>query len=144
MPRNSEHSDLSNRYQSGPSYQSSHNYQPPSVSGTYAQQQTQIMEDTMRTNYEAANTVGNVLSQMHGQRQQLTGAHENVWEMRQAAEKAKKDLTSMVKQARKKKLKLQIIAAGLAFIDFVLFLRLLKCGGSFFCKNRGYNNNYYN
>ena len=81
---------------------------------------------------------------MQGQRQQLNGAHNNVWEMRQAAEKAKRDLTSMVHQARKKKLKLQIIAAGLAFIDFVLFLRLLGCGGSFFCKNRGNNNNYYN
>ena len=35
------------------SYQSSYNYQPPYVSGgTYAQQQTQIMEDTMRTHYE--------------------------------------------------------------------------------------------
>lgn len=52
MPYGSDNSELSNRYQSGSSYQSSHNYQPPSVSGTYAQQQTQVMEDTMRTHYE--------------------------------------------------------------------------------------------
>ena len=72
----------------------------------------------------------------------MKGAHGNVWEMRQAAEKAKKDISSLIQKARKKKLKLQFIAAGLAAIDFILFMRLLQCGGSFFCKSRSNYNNY--
>ena len=76
---------------------------------------------------------------MQTQRQQLKGANQNVWEMRQNAEKAKRDITALIKKARKKKLKLQFIAMGLAFIDFVLFIRLLQCGGSFFCKSRNHN-----
>ena len=46
--------DKNNRYASSPSYQNSNygGYSPPAVSGSYAQQQTQVMEDTMRTHYE--------------------------------------------------------------------------------------------
>jgi hypothetical protein len=40
---------LSNRYSP---YQNQEKYNPPVVSGSYAQQQTQVMEDTMRTHYE--------------------------------------------------------------------------------------------
>lgn len=126
---------LSNRY----SYQ--HSYAPPAVSGSFAQQQTQIIEDTMKTHYETEATSAAVLSQMRQQRQQLQGAQSNAWEMREAAEKAKRDLTSMAARQRRKKLKLQIIAGALALIDLILFLRLIQCGGSFFCKRR--NNNYY-
>jgi hypothetical protein len=79
---------------------------------------------------------------MQGQRQQLKGAHDNVWEMRQSAEKAKRDITQLIKKARQKKLRLQFIALGLALVDFFLLVRLLQCGGSFFCKSRSnYNNN---
>lgn len=73
---------------------------------------------------------------MQTQRQQLQGAQGNVWEMRQSAEKAKRDITAMVKKARQKKLKLQMIAIGLALVDFFLLVRLLQCGGRFFCKSR--------
>lgn len=125
---------LSNRY----SYQ--HSYAPPAVSGSFAQQQTQIIEDTMKTHYETEATSAAVLSQMRQQRQQLQGAQSNAWEMREAAEKAKRDLTSMAAKQRRKKLKLQMIAGALALIDLILFLRLIQCGGSFFCKRR--NNNY--
>ena len=100
------------------------------------------------THYQSENTATNVLSQMQTQRQQLQGAHDNVWEMRQAADKAKKDITALVKKAREKKFRLQIIVIVLATIDFLLFVRLLQCGGSFFCRRRGnYNNDdngYYN
>jgi hypothetical protein len=93
---------------------------------------------------QAENTAGNVLTQMQTQRQQLKGAHNNVWEMRQAAEKAKQDITSLIQKARKKKLRLQMIAAALAGVDFLLFIRLIQCGGSFFCKSRANYNDYYN
>jgi hypothetical protein len=73
---------------------------------------------------------------MQNQRQQLQGAQGNVWEMRQSAEKAKRDITTMVKKTRQKKIKLQMIAIGLALVDFFLLVRLLQCGGSFFCKSR--------
>ena len=75
-----------------------------------------------------------VLSQLKAQRGQLKGAHENVWEMRQAAEKAKTDISSMIKKARQKKMRLQAIATILASIDFLLLIRLIQCGGSFFCR----------
>jgi len=129
----SEH--RSNRYQAG-SYQASGNYQPPVVKGTYAEQQNQVMEDTMRTHYNAEGTAATVLSQLTTQRQQLTGAHENVWEMRQATEKAKKDLSTLAAKQRWKKQRLQLIAAALAVTDFFLFVRLVRCGGSFFCKQQ--------
>jgi len=132
---NDDRHGLNNRYQGG--YQSSHsnNYKPPAVSGNYAQQQTHVMEDTMRTHYETEGTAATVLTQMQTQRQQLQGANQNVWEMRQATEKAKKDITSMVRRTRRKKLKLQMIAAALAAIDLFLFLRLVQCGGRFFCRS---------
>ncbi len=85
---------------------------------------------------QTESTAGNVLNQMQTQRQQLQGAQGNVWEMRQSAEKAKRDIIAMVKKARQKKLKLQVIAIGLALVDFFLLVRLLQCGGSFFCKSR--------
>lgn len=46
---NSNRTGLSNRYSP---YQNSVNYNPPAVSGSYVQQQTQVLEDTMRTHYE--------------------------------------------------------------------------------------------
>eukprot|EP00979_Chaetoceros_neogracilis_P001947 scaffold349_cov267-Chaetoceros_neogracile.AAC.42 len=85
-------SGLSNRHSP---YQNSTNYSPPPVSGSYAQQQTQVIEDSMRAHYETEATSAAVLSQMRTQRGQLQGAHDNVWEMRQAAEKAKMDISSM-------------------------------------------------
>jgi|EP01083_Nonionella_stella_P014356 hypothetical protein len=141
-------SGLNNRYNSSSptSYQNSTSpsYRPPKVSGSYAQQQTQVMEDTMRTHYETEATSAAVLSQLRTQRGQLDGANKNVWEMRQAAERAKKDITSMAKKVRKKKMRLQMIAIVLAVVDFVLFVRLVQCGGSFYCKRRNYSNNSSN
>jgi len=91
---------------------------------------------------QTESTSGAVLSQMRTQRGQLEGAHENVWEMRQAAEKAKKDISTMVKKARQKKFRLQIIAAVLAAVDFFLFVRLVSCGGSFFCRKSSSSSSY--
>lgn len=127
---NSNRTGLSNRYSP---YQNSVNYNPPAVSGSYVQQQTQVLEDTMRTHYETEATSAAVLSQMKAQRGQLKGAHDNVWEMRQAAEKAKTDISVMIKKARQRKIRLQAIAALLASVDFLLLIRLIQCGGSFFC-----------
>ena len=81
---------------------------------------------------------------MTTQRQQLKGAHDNVWEMRQTAQKAKDDITLMAKRQREKKMRLQMIVAALAFVDFFLFVRLIQCGGGFFCKSSSSSSsNYY-
>ena len=151
-------------YQAGGS-----SYQPPAAAGaSYAQQQTNVMEDTMRTHYEVClwfqslwlinsfsqiiktylqteGTAATVLAQMTTQRQQLEGASDNVWQMRQAAQKAKDDITLMANRQRAKKMRLQMIAAGLALIDFLLFIRLIQCGGGFFCKSSSSSSssNYY-
>lgn len=137
---------LSNRYSSP--YQKSGSggggYNPPS-NVSYAQQQTAVMEDTMRTHYETEATSAAVLAQMRTQRGQLQGAHDNVWEMRQAAEKAREDISIMAKKVRRKKMRLQMVAAFLAVLDFILFVRLIQCGGSFFCKkSSSSSNSYYN
>uniref|UniRef100_A0A6T7IAS9 Uncharacterized protein n=1 Tax=Attheya septentrionalis TaxID=420275 RepID=A0A6T7IAS9_9STRA len=130
--------NLNNRFQSSPSsYQSG--YQPPTVpqqgqsSADYAHGQSNVMEGTMRNHYEAEGTAATVMAQMRTQRHQLTGAHEDVWEMRQSTEKAKRELMDLRHKVLKKKRRLQAIVVGLAVVDFFLFIRIVKCGGSFFC-----------
>jgi hypothetical protein len=114
------------------------NYQPPKQQTglVYAEQQTHIMEDTMRKQYETEGIAQTVLSQMTTQRHQLQGAHGNVWEMREATEKAKRELMDLQVKWRAKKRRLQMIIAILGLIDLLLFVRLVQCGGSFFCRHR--------
>lgn len=127
-------STLNNR---GSYQQQGGNYQPPLSSGVvYAEQQTHIMEDSMRKQYETEGIAQTVLSQMTTQRQQLQGANDNVWEMREATEKAKRELMDLQVKWRAKKRRLQMIIAVLTAIDFLLFVRLIQCGGSFFCRRR--------
>jgi hypothetical protein len=127
-----------NNMASGSSYQASANasYQPPKVGGTYADQQTGVMMDTMKTNYETDAVAAEVLTQMNTQRHQLQGAHNNVHEMREATENAKRELQTLQGKMRAKKRRLQFIVVGLGSLDFFLFLRLMYCGGSFFCRRR--------
>lgn len=125
---------LNNRYQSQSYQQGGGSYQPPKVSGTYAEQQTGVMEDTMKTHYEAEGTAATVLSQMTTQRYQLQGAHDNVYEMRETTEKAKRELADLAAKTRKKKMRLYMVIAALSLTDLLLFARIVQCGGSFFCR----------
>mmetsp|Transcript_47465 Transcript_47465/g.55444 ORF Transcript_47465/g.55444 Transcript_47465/m.55444 type:complete len:159 (+) Transcript_47465:83-559(+) len=130
-------SNLSNRFQTGsPSYQnpSGGSYQPPNV-GNNAQDQAQVLADTVKSQYEAEATAAQVMSQMTTQRYQLQNAHENVYNVRDTTEQAKQELTELQAKGRRKKRRLQIIAGFLATADMILFLRLLLCGGSFFCRS---------
>jgi hypothetical protein len=131
--------NLSNRYSSyqkhdgsSMSYQSSQGYQPPATQ-TYAQQQTSVLHDTVKTQYQTDATAQTVLSQLHSQRQQLGGAADDVWEMRIATEQAKRELAALKDKHMAKKRRLYTIIAVLGAVDFVLFLRLLQCHGSFIC-----------
>jgi len=109
-------------------------YQPPTYSGSaYQEEQSKVVEDSLKTNYDAEGTAAAILSQMTTQRYQLQAAHDDVWEMREATEKAKKELEDMYAKSRAKKKRLHIIIAMLAITDAFLFLRLLNCGGSFIC-----------
>ena len=121
---------LNNRFQS---YQQGggSSYVPPGM--TYADQQTNVLEDTVKTHYEAEGTAANVLTQMHTQRHQLQGAHDDVWEMRKTAEEAKREMISLIAKNRRKKQRLYAIIAALAMTDIFLFLRIAHCRGSFFC-----------
>lgn len=124
-------------YQQQPGSSTGGSYQPPKQQTglAYAEQQTHIMEDTMRKQYETEGIAQTVLSQMTTQRQQLQGAHDNVWEMREATEKAKRELMDLQVKWRAKKRRLQMIIVVLGMIDFLLFIRLVQCGGSFFCRH---------
>lgn len=119
---------LNNRFNS---YQQSGSYNPPGQA--YAEQQGNILSDTVKTQYHAEETANAVLSQLHGQRQQLRGANDDVWEMRNATEQTKRELRDLAAKYKEKKRKLYMWIILLGTLDFLLFLRLLRCRGSFFC-----------
>eukprot|EP00934_Nitzschia_sp_Nitz4_P005595 Nitzschia sp. Nitz4//scaffold358_size24170//321//698//NITZ4_008427-RA/size24170-processed-gene-0.25-mRNA-1//1//CDS//3329548990//5585//frame0 len=119
---------LNNRFNS---YQQSGSYVPPGKG--IADQQTGVLSDTVKTQYQAEDTANAVLNQLHGQRQQLQGANDDVWDMRQATEETKRELRNLQSKYRQKKMRLYMWIALLGSLDFLLLLRLLRCGGSFFC-----------
>ena len=110
-------------------------YQAPKLGdgNSYQEEQNYIVRDSLKTNYDADGTAAAVLSQMTTQRYQLQSAHDDVFQMREATEKAKRELADMYAKNQAKKRRLQMIIAVLAVTDMFLFLRLLKCGGSFIC-----------
>jgi hypothetical protein len=105
-------------------------YQPPIF---YAADQTRVLEDTTKAFYQADESANQVLSQLSGQRQQIVGAHDNVYRMRDATDKAKREMEELRSKYRQKKQKLYMWIAGLAFVDILLFLRMLQCHGNFYC-----------
>lgn len=124
---------------SGGGYNYQSNYQSPQLSGNYAEQQTGMMEDAMRTHVTAETTANNVLAKLHAQRHQLQNANDDTWEMRQNVATAQRELKELQQKAWAKKKRLYMIIALLAAADLTLFFRIVQCGGSFFCGH--YNNN---
>jgi hypothetical protein len=118
---------LNNRFNS---YQQG-SYVPPGK--TLADQQTNVVADTVKTQYQAESTANAVLNQLHGQRQQLQGANVDVWDMRQATEQTKRELRDLQSKYLAKKRKLYVIIAMLGTLDFLLFARIVRCRGNFFC-----------
>jgi len=115
---------LNNRFNS---YQNSHGGK------TIAEQQTNTLQETVATQYQAEETANAVLNQLHGQRQQIQGANNDVWQTRQLTEETKRELCALQAKYREKKNRLKIIIALLSLVDFLMFFRLLRCRGSFFC-----------
>lgn len=120
---------LSNRYNSY--QQGSASHVPPGQ--TYADTQTNVLHDTVKTQYATEGAASSVMNQLHQQRQQIQGAHDDIWETREAAEVAKRELSDLAAKNRKKKQKLYTIIAVLGFVDAALFWRIVRCHGSFFC-----------
>ena len=104
-------------------------YRPPIH---YAADQTKVMQDSTQAYYQADETAARVLNQMTAQRQQIEGANNSVWGMREATEKAKREMTELHKKYREKKQRLYITIALLGLTDLLLFLRILQCHGNFF------------
>ena len=115
---------LNNRFNS---YQNSHSGK------TIAEQQTRTLQDTVATQYQAEETANAVLNQLHGQRQQIQGANDDVWQTRQLTEETKTELCALQAKYREKKNRLKFIIALLTLLDCLMFFRLLSCRGSFFC-----------
>merc|ERR1712238_232306 len=88
---------------------------------------------TVATQYQAEVTANAVLNQLHGQRQQIQGANDDVWDTRQVTEETKRELRALQAKYREKKNRLKVIIAFLGLPDFFMFFRLLRCRGSFFC-----------
>lgn len=112
-----------------------YDYQPPHVS--YANRQSQVVEDSLRTFIRAENAASNVLETLQMQRQQLRKANDDTWKIRSNAIKAQQQLKELQQKAWKKKQCLYAVIAMLAFVDATLFVRLVHCGGSFFCRRSG-------
>jgi len=108
-------------------------YQQSYSGKTVAEQQTNCLGDTVATQYQAEETANAVLNQLHGQRQQIQGANDDVWETRQVTEETKRELRALQAKYREKKNRLKVIIAFLGLLDFFMFFRLLRCRGSFFC-----------
>lgn len=115
---------LSNRFSS---YQQSYNGK------VLAEEQTSTLQDTVATQYQTEETANAVLNQLHGQRQQIQSANDDVWETRQLTEETKRELVALQAKYREKKNKLRVIIGMMGLVDFLLFYRLLRCRGSFFC-----------
>ena len=107
-------------------------YQQAQSSGI-AEQQTNVLGDTVATQYQAEETANAVLNKLHGQRQQFQGANDDVMETRQITEETKRELRALQAKYQEKKIRLKIIIALLGLLDALLFYRLLRCRGSFFC-----------
>lgn len=112
-----------------PSYQHG-GYRPPIH---YAADQTKTLEDSTQAYYQADETAARVLNQMTAQRQQIQGANNSVWGMREATEKAKREMTELHKKYREKKQRLYVTIALLGLTDLLLLLRIFQCHGNFFC-----------
>jgi hypothetical protein len=127
---NNDSNNLSSRYHSY--QQGAGTYSPPGRT-TYAEQQTNVILDSVKTQYQAEAAANSVLSQMHVQRHQIKGAHDDVWKMREATESAKREIEDLAMRKRQHRCRLYAIISILALADFLLLLRIIKCGGSFFC-----------
>mmetsp|Transcript_11895 Transcript_11895/g.28185 ORF Transcript_11895/g.28185 Transcript_11895/m.28185 type:complete len:124 (+) Transcript_11895:157-528(+) len=117
-------SSLNNRFNS---------YQQSYSGKTLAEEQTSTLQDTVATQYQAEETANAVLNQLHGQRQQIQSANDDVWETRQLTEETKRELVALQAKYREKKNKLKVIIGVIGLVDFLMFFRLLRCRGSFFC-----------
>lgn len=122
--------NLNNRYNS---YQQggSGSYVPPAT--TYAEKQTNVVANSLQTQHLAEEKAGAVLSQMHAQRHQLQGANDEAYKTRQVTEQARREMAEIKAKYRQKKMRLYIIIAVLSIVDFSMLLRIIRCGGSFFC-----------
>lgn len=109
-------------------------YKPPQVTGNYAEQQTQVVEDAARTHVEAETTANTVLAALEGQRHQLQNANDDTWAMRMNVANAQRELKELQTKAWQKRKRLYVIIGMLSSVDLLLFLRIVQCGGSFFCR----------
>mmetsp|Transcript_12820 Transcript_12820/g.27650 ORF Transcript_12820/g.27650 Transcript_12820/m.27650 type:complete len:161 (-) Transcript_12820:179-661(-) len=110
-------------------------YQPPQLTGgTYAEQQTNVVEDAVRTQIEAETTATKISDQFGRQKQQLQNANDDTWAMRQNVADAQRELKELQQKARMKKNRLYVIIGMLSTVDLMLFFRIVQCGGSFFCR----------
>ncbi|KAL7441576.1 hypothetical protein ACHAXH_010009 [Discostella pseudostelligera] len=121
---------------SGDSYQNDVGYRPPQLGQTYAEQQSHILDDTMRTHVHAESTANTLLATLHSQRQQLQNANEDTRQMRSNVAEASRELKELQRKVMARKRKLYIMIGMLALVDTMLFLRIVQCGGSFFCRSR--------
>lgn len=114
-------------------------YQPPQQL-SYAEQQSQIVEDSMYAYMRAENSANAVLMTLQSQRQQLQKANDDTWTIRMNAIKAQQQLKELHQKAWRKKKCLYLIIAVLVCVDTMLLIRLVHCGGSFICRRyRGGN-----
>jgi hypothetical protein len=130
-PTTTSSSGLYNSYQhGGNTNNASSHYQPPVF---YAADQTQTLQDTTKTMFQADETAGAVLDGLQRQRQQIIGARDNATTLKEATDAARRELELLRQKYRAKKQKLYIWIVALGILDVLLFVRIVQCRGNFFC-----------
>jgi predicted RNase H-like nuclease (RuvC/YqgF family) len=89
----------------------------------------------MRTHVHAESTANTLLATLHSQRQQLQNANEDTRQMRSNVSEASRELKELQRKVMARKRKLYMMIGALALVDTMLFLRIVQCGGSFFCRS---------
>jgi hypothetical protein len=117
-------------YQRGGNVSSNAGYQPPLF---YASDQTAILNDATKTFYQTDEVAGRVLDQLTSQRQQILHAGDDVFQMQNTAQIAKKELEALRMKYRRKKQQLYMWIVILSVTDLLLFLRMIQCHGNFYC-----------
>ena len=94
----------------------------------------ELMNETLQLNYDSQHTATMVMNQLNNQRESLQNAVDNTNEIKHLSIKAKLQLKEMKEKARRRIMRLYMIIGVLGIVDFLAFMRILKCGGSFFCR----------
>tara|TARA_B110000971_G_C19643294_1_gene334444 strand:- start:46 stop:435 length:390 start_codon:yes stop_codon:yes gene_type:complete len=103
---------------------------------SYQQTAHNSVEATIATNSEAQATAAQTLATMERQREKLLNAHHDMDGINQAMDETKASLKLLQHKHWLRRKKLHLTIGFLVCCNVVALYRLVKCGGSFWCRYR--------